>query len=513
MTGAILGAGDLTADVEERCDVCVIGSGAGGAVLAAGLVERGLSVVMLEEGGHHTKREFDLQEGTAYPMLYQDRGTRATADLAITILQGRAVGGTTVVNWTTCFRTPARILEHWRSRHGVEGLDEPTLAPHFAAVEERLSIREWPEALANANNRVLLDGCRKLGWDVGALRRNVKGCANSGYCGMGCPIDAKQSMLVTYVPDAVERGLRLYADTRAERIETKGDRAVAVHGVVLDPATGRPNGRRVRVLPKVVVSSGGAINGPALLLRSGLDRNGRVGKRTFLHPVVAMAAIFDEPVRAFYGAPQSIGSHQFIDRGPEKVGFFLETPPLHPMLAATAFKSFGAGHQAFMAQLPHIGVLIALSVDGLLDRDEGGTVSLRGDGRVRVDYPVGPHLAESFRASSLAMARVQLAAGARRILSLHQTPVEVTSEADLQRLERAPYGALEHAIFTAHQMGGCAMGADPATSVVNARLQHHHVPNLFVVDGSVFPTALGVNPSETIYALAHWARDHVAAAV
>ncbi len=513
MSGGLRGASVITADVTERCDVCVIGSGAGGAVLAAGLVERGLRVVMLEEGGHHTKAEFDLQEGTAYPMLYQDRGTRSTADLAITILQGRSVGGGTTINWTTCFRTPARILEYWRSRYGIEGLDEATLAPHFEAIEQRLNIREWPQELANANNRQLLDGCGKLGWEVGPLRRNVKACANTGYCGMGCPIDAKQAMHVTYVPDAVAKGLTLYADTRAERIETDGDRAVAVHGVVLDPVTGRPNGRRVRVLPKVVVSSGGAINGPALLLRSDLDRNGRVGKRTFLHPVVAMAAIYDDKVNAFYGAPQSIGSHHFIDRGEERMGFFLETPPLHPMLAATAFRSFGAEHQAFMAQLPHIGVLIALSVDGLLDGDEGGTVSLRDDGRIRVDYPVSNALAESFRASSVAMARVQLAAGARRVLSLHAQPVEVRTEADLAKLEKAPYGALEHAIFTAHQMGGCAMGADPRTSVVNAKLQHHHVPNLFVVDGSVFPTSLGVNPSESIYALAHWARDHVAAAV
>jgi len=504
---------EIRSDVEVRCDVCVIGSGAGGAVLAAGLAERGLRVVMLEEGGHHTRRDFDLQEGHAYPMLYQDRGTRATADLAITILQGRSVGGSTTVNWTTCFRTPPRILALWRERFGIEGLDEASLAPHFDAVEERLHIAPWPEELANANNRQLLDGCRRLGWEAAPLRRNVKACVNSGYCGLGCPVDAKQAMHVTYLPDALARGMELYADTRAERIEVEGERVVAVHAVVLDRATGRPTQRRVKVLPKVAVSSGGAINGPALLLRSGLDFNGRLGKRTFLHPVVAMAAIYEEPVNGFYGAPQSIGSHQFIDRGPDKVGFFLETPPLHPMLAATAFRAFGLEHRAFLQQLAHVGVLIALSVDGLLPGDEGGTVSLRDDGRVRVDYPVGAHLEESFRASSIAMARIQLAAGAKEVISLHDQPVRIRSEADLARLEEAPWGAFQHAIFTAHQMGGCPMGADPATSVVDATLRHHRVRNLFVVDGSVLPTSLGVNPSETIYALAHRARAHVAAAI
>ena len=187
-------------------------------------------------------------------------------------------------------------------------------------------------------------------------------------------------------------------------------------------------------------------------------------------------------------------------------------PPIHPMLAATAFRAFGMEHRAFLEQLAHVGVLISLSVDGLLPGDEGGTVSLRSDGRLAVDYPVKPHLEEAFRAACVAMARIQLAAGAKEILSLHNRPVRIRDEADLALLEQAPWGALQHAIFTAHQMGGCPMGGDPATSVVDSTLRHHQVRNLFVVDGSVLPTSLGVNPSETIYALAHRARDHVAAA-
>lgn len=509
VTGADF-AGDADHHTEVRCDVCVIGSGAGGAMLAAGLAQRGLSVVILEEGGHHTSRDFDLQEGTAYPMLYQERGMRATADLAITIMQGRAVGGSTTVNWTTCFRTPERILRHWSEAHGVDELD---LAPHFEAVEARLGIAPWPEEAANENNRVLLEGARRLGWEANPLRRNVRGCANSGYCGMGCPVDAKQSMLVTTIPEAIEQGATLYADTRADRLEVEGDRVVAIRATVLNRGSGRPTPHRLRIVPKVAVSSCGAINGPALLLRSGLGKFGPVGKRTFLHPVVAMAAIFDRPIRPWGGAPQSIGSHQFADRGADRVGFFLETPPVQPMLAATAFNGFGLDHQQFVAKLPHLAVLIGLAIDGLLPGDEGGTVSLRDDGRVKVDYPVRAPIAEAFRAASVTMARIQLAAGASEVRSLHVDPVVLRSEADLPKLEAAPYGSLEHSIFTAHQMGGCAMGRDPASSVVDSTLRHHRVRNLFVVDGSVFPTSLGVNPSETIYALGHRARDHVAAAV
>lgn len=511
MAGEILDASAVTADVDLSCDVCIVGSGAGGAVLAAGLCERGLNVVMLEAGPYKTRRDFDLRESTAYPMLYQDRMSRATSDLGIAILQGRSVGGTTTVNWTTCYRTPDRILQLWRRRHGLE-LTAEELAPHFEAVEQRLSITEWPAGMANPNNQVLRRGCDALGWASSTLKRNVRGCANSGYCGLGCPVDGKQAMHVTYLPDALRAGLRLFAEARVDRLEVSGDRVVAVHArIVSDDLPGE--GPRITVRPKVAVSSAGAINGPMLLIRSGLGQDGPVGRRTFLHPVVGVAGRHARPIRPYDGAPQSAASHQFIDRGPDKVGFFLEAAPLHPVLAGIASPWQGAFATDFMRDLSHVGMLIALQVDGVMDGDEGGTVSLKPDGRLDLDYPIRPHLVESFRASTLALVQLTLASGAERATTLHVDPLQFTDATDLSAIDAAPYGAHEHAIFSAHQMGGCAMGPDPATSVVDLELRHHTVPNLFVVDGSVFPTALGVNPSQSVYGLAHRARDAVATAV
>ena len=183
------------------------------------------------------------------------------------------------------------------------------------------------------------------------------------------------------------------------------------------------------------------------------------------------------------------------------------------MLIATAGSIFGSELQDFMKKLPHMGSLLALQLDGLLEQEEGATVSLRRDGRIRVDYAFGETNAEAFRESSIAMARISLAAGASEVHSGHAQPVVIRSEADLTKLNDAPWGPHEHPIFTAHQMGGCAMGPDPDTAVVDNQLRHHHVKNVFVVDGSVLPTALGVNPSLTIYGIAHWAADGVAAAV
>ena len=499
--------------IQETCDVCIIGSGAGGAVLAAGLVERGLKVIMIEEGGYYTKDDFDLNEAHAFDKLYQDRGLRATAELGISILQGRSVGGGTTVNWTTCFRTPDRILKHWERVHGIEGLDSETLRPHFESVEKRLGIAEWPYAAANANNKVILDGCLALGWDVEPLKRNVRGCANSGYCGMGCPVGAKQSMHRTYIQDALEAGLSLYSDTKVQHIETKDNRVVAIHARVLDRESGKEAGAKLVVKPKVAVSSCGAINGPALLLRSGINPNGRVGKRTMLHPVVGLPGIYDKPIRGFYGAPQSISSHQFVDRGEDKAGFFIETSPVHPVIGTFAFSGFGAAQRDFMGTLAHNAVVLGLTIDGLLPEDDGGTVSLRGDGRIHVDYPIRPFMEEAFLEAHLRIAELHLAAGAREMRTLHTEPLFIRSKDDIDKLRDKPYGLLKHPIFTAHQMGGCAMGPDANTSVVGPNHQHHHIPNLFVVDGSVFPTSLGVNPSQTIYGMAHRARDFVAEAV
>lgn len=496
--------------VELACDVCIVGSGAGGAVLAAGLCQAGLDVVMLEEGVHRTRKDFTLQEADAMPGMYQERGTRATDDLGLTVLQGRSVGGSTTVNWTTCFRTPERIQAHWAAQHG---LDDLGLDPHFEAVEVRLNIHTWPGALANPNNRVLADGATKLGLDWAPLRRNVKGCANSGYCGLGCPVDGKQAMGVTYLQDAVAAGLRLYSEVRVERLELDGRRVVAVRGRGMSRDAGSPDGPPVVVRAKVTVSAAGAINGPALLLRSGLDAGGLVGRRTFVHPVIGSLGLFRDAINPFWGAPQSIGSHAFVDRGADKVGYFLEAAPLQPMLAAVAMPVFGADLHARMALLPRTNGLIALLVDGVLPGDDGGVVTLHPDGRPRLAYPIRPFHVEAFRDAQRQLARLQLAAGAEAVHTGHLPPIELRTEADLDRLADAPYEAGRTSMFTAHQMGGCAMGGDPATSVVDAEHRFRGVDNLFVVDGSVLPTALGVNPSETIYALAHRARAFVGAAV
>ena len=497
-------------DVVIKPDVCIVGSGPGGAMVASRLARAGASVVVLEEGGYHTKDEFDMQEATAFPRLYQDRGNRATADLSVQVLQGRAVGGGTVVNWTTSFRAPDAVLDHWRRTEGLS-LTPERLRPHFEEVEQRLGISKADYEDTNPNNRAIFDGCKKLGWDVDTTHRNVRQCLRTGYCGMGCPVDAKQSATLTYLPDAVGAGAEVYANCRVEKVEWSGKRARAVIGSFLRPGTQQASGRTMRVEPRVVVVSGGAINSPVLLLRSGLDQ-GPVGQKTWLHPAVAMGAFYEQRIEGFYGAPQSVASHHFARRS-EGAGFFIEAAPVHPMLASIAMPTFGATLRADMALLPHFCATISLMIDGFDASENGGTVTSRDGGGPRLDYPFTERIYECFRAGMKSIARIHLANGAREIVSFHSEPVRMLKESDLAKIDQAPLGPNRISVFTAHQMGGCRMGVDPARSVVDARLRHHAIENLFVIDGSVFPTSLGVNPMESIYALASWASDHVRAAL
>ncbi|MBI1946721.1 MAG: GMC family oxidoreductase [Deltaproteobacteria bacterium] len=500
----------LEGDLEVGCDLAVIGSGAGGAVTAATAAQAGLSVVLLEEGGAFGTERFRQREDEAYPFLYQDGGQRATKDGAIAILQGRALGGGTTVNWTTCFRTPDYIVEHWRKKHAVGGVSVAELAPHWQWAEERLAIAEVPLPLVNANNQKLLDGAKKLGFETALLRRNVIGCAGTGNCGHGCPIGAKQGMLNTLIPDAIKAGAAVLTRARADRVLFESARAVAVECTLLDAWGVGPTGLRATIKPKAVVVSGGAINSPALLLRSNApDASGRLGRRTFLHPVVAIGGFFDDEVAGWRGPPQSVASHAPVHRG-EEMGYFLETAPVHPMLAATSFTGFGGAHAELFVNVKQAAALIALQVDGLHDDVVGGTVSVLSSGRAALDYPIVARQWRGFIEAQKTLIRVALAAGARTVATLHEGPNRFSSEADLPRVDALPWRTGSVVLFSAHQMGGCMMSDDPKQGVVRSSdLRHHQIDNLFVVDGSVFPTATGVNPQLSIYGLAHLAATRI----
>lgn len=497
----------LEANRTLSADVVIVGTGAGGGVTAEILSKAGLKVVMLEEGGYHTSKDFRMQEADAFTRLYYHVGSRKTKDKAITILQGRTVGGSTTVNWTSSFRIPSETLAYWTEELGLKGFTEAEMAPWFERMEKRLNIAPWVGR--NPSNEVLHRGARKLGWHVDAIPRNVKGCRNLGYCGMGCPVDAKQSMLVTTVPAALERGATLVTRVRAQTLDIKGDRVVGVNAIGLKENGVDPTGVKLRVEAPHVILAGGGINNPGLLLRSRApDPYERVGRRTFLHVTNASTALMPEKTEPYYGAPQSAYSNQFLFRDGVggKLGYKLEIAPLHPIIFAVGALSFGQEHADAVAQLPYASTAIALMRDGFHEDSPGGSITLAEDGSPVLDYPVTDYLWDGIRAAYLSMAELQFAAGAKRVMPTHMD-APAAGYASLEGVRKAldqdlPLKIIRAQLFSAHVMGGCAMGEDPKTSVVNSDGKHHQLANLWIIDGSIFPTSIGANPSLPIYATA-----------
>ncbi len=488
------------------CDVAIIGSGAGAGITAELLTKAGLQVVIIEEGPLKSSSDFNQKESEAYPSLYQESAARKTEDKAINILQGRCVGGSTTVNWTSSFRTPASTLHWWQDKFGLKTYTVEALAPYFEQAERRLNIVPWLTP-PNENNDLLRRGAAKLGIPAQAIARNVKGCWNLGSCGMGCPTNAKQSMLVTSIPAALDRGARLLTETRAEKFEFSNGKVTALLCRSLasnsPAAPAKITQTAIKIIAKHYVLSGGAINSPAVLLRSGApDPHGWLGTRTFLHPVVMSSGIFEQRVEAWNGAPQSIYTDHFLETqaidGP--IGYKLEAPPLHPLIFASTVPGMGQGQNDLLKAFPHNHTLLALMRDGFHDQAPGGKVKLRADDSPVLDYPLTDYVMDGGRRALLSMMEIQFAAGAKQVLPLHEMAHPYTSWAEARdAVNQLPMKPLLTKLVSAHVMGGCAMAGTEQLGVTRPDGVHWQIENLSVHDGSLFPTSIGANPQLSVY--------------
>ena len=482
----------IARDTTLDCDVCVVGSGAGGGVAAAVLAQAGLDVVVLEAGGHYEEADFDGAELAGLRRLYHGRGTTATDDHGIGILAGACVGGGTVVNYTTSFRTPDDVRAEWG---GAFTSDAFTHA--LDAVCDRLGVNTDHNRLSTREEAVGR-GLKALDWHVDRMPRNVRGCEQGtvcGYCGYGCPLGAKQSTLRTWLVDAQAAGARILAATRAERVVLGAGGARGA-----EARTG--DGHRVLVRSRAVVAACGAIETPALLRRSGLD-SPQLGRNLHLHPVGGSFGVFDEEIRPWEGTLQAIYSDQIAD-------VKLETTAIHPALLVGAAPWRGADQHAELASwLPRSSLVGVL----LRDRDSGEVRVGRG-GEAVIRYQLSPRDAERMRAGTEAAARVLEAAGAKRIVSSHSRFVTYEPgrsgnlETYMRDADACGWGPGRIALYSFHQMGTAAMG-----TVCNDEGEVAGARRLVVADASTFPSASGVNPMVTIEAIAHLNASALAAAL
>jgi choline dehydrogenase-like flavoprotein len=493
----------ITSDERLSCDVVVVGSGAGGACAAAGLAQAGLDVVVVERGGYRNESDFHHLEVPSIREMFLYGGTLTTSDLGVLILAGSTLGGGTVVNYTTSFKTPPHVLEQWRAVSGIDAFASGEFEEHIDAAAERIGVNTDSSA-AGKRDEIVEVGLKQLGWHVDMMPRAVRGCTQDehcGYCGFGCRIGAKQSAMRVYLQDAFDAGARLIVGADIDSVTIADGRANGVVGSV--------GHHRLTIDARAVISAGGAIETPALLLRSKLG--GRVGHDLHLHPGTAAWGIFDDDVRIWEGTLQARHSNEFVDWD-GGWGPMLETVPVHPgsWSMALSWRS-AAHHRTLMEHYSKVGYC------GVLPRDTtSGRVKVGRDGRPRIDYRLSADDERRIAEGVARAARVVEAAGARKVYSLHKhSPsympgVPGSYEKWMEETKRLGYGRGAATLASYHQMGSCRMGTDPTTSAINADNESHEVRNLFVVDASAFPTASGVNPMLTVYGIARRATGRIA---
>ncbi|HEX8436169.1 GMC family oxidoreductase [Archangium sp.] len=505
---------EVQADVTESCDVCIIGSGCGGASLAARLAERGRSVVVLEQGGYYTRTDFDQRETNMLAKVDGGRGLDTSKDLSVSLTYGNNVGGASVHYWADSYRTPSDRLRLWEEQYGLKGHGEAVLTPHFAQIEQDLHVHLADDTYANRMNQLVREGAEKLGWHVARVPQARKDCARSGYCMLGCAYDAKQSQLVTYLPRMVNAGGRLYADCRAERLVFEGSRVKALEASVLDRASGQPSGPKVRVTARVYVVAAGGFATPEFLLRQGLkERLPALGEHFFCNPSAMVHALYDEPIIQWRNIPAAWGVEEFrLARydGPRYVegGYLLMANQFHPGMLSAVLPGFGSSHRELMTQLPNLGGAISW-----IDDAEDGRISLE-NGRRRVHVPITGGNALRLRDALRKQARLLLTTGARQVLLGDVRDTRITRLEDIDKAVDVVDLRPARNVFAApHPGGGARMGEDPKTSVVGFDHRVHGTDNLYVADPSVFPTAPSVDPSLSIMAFSFVAADTIQSAL
>jgi long-chain-alcohol oxidase len=494
----------ISGDEQLDCDVVIVGSGAGGGVAAAVLSAAGLDVIVVETGDYYDDQDFDGSEYAALTRYYMG-APNASHDQSVGLLAGSCLGGGTVVNYSTSFPTPDDVRQEWAS-FGVPAFTSDDYTASLDAVCERLGVNQEHNTPSTRDQK-LQEGCVKLGWHVDAMPRGVRQCAQGrecGYCGLGCRVGAKQSVVKTWLADAAGAGTRMIVRTRVKRVLVEGGAARGIEAQTVE-------GHRLTVRSRAVVVASGAIHTPALLKRSGLQ-NANIGKHLRLHPATAVWGVFDEELKTWEGVMQALYSDQHRDLH-DGYGLKYETAANHPHLFIS-FVPWRGAHE-------HLGLMQGLSSSapmGVLVRDrDGGEVRVGRDGEPIVRYKLSAFDTGHLRTGIDGAAQILEAAGARRIFSSQTKWVAYepggsgTRSSFMAEADRAGYGAGQIALGSFHIMGSARMGGSPAISACDPTGQTWDVRELYVFDGSAFPTASGVNPQISIQSIAHMGARGLAA--
>ncbi len=498
----------VTADTVLDCDTVVVGSGAGGGVVAGELADAGQDVIVVEKGPYVAEDGFTQREIEMTLTLYERGGSLRTRDANILVLAGSCLGGGTTVNWSGALRAPDYVRQEWADDHGNPQFLSPEFDRSIEAVERATHV-DLDETHLDAKARKLQEGAAALGYLVKPYPRNVKGCDPNvcGYCNLGCQKGAKQGTLKTYLQRAFDRGARILVGTEVSRVVVEAGLARGIEAV---QRAADGSAHRVTIRAKRVVVSAGSIHTPALLARSGLVHP-FIGRNLFLHPAAGIPARYADPIRGWSGSMMPLSCDEFT-RLDGNHGFKLVNAPLHPGLLSRADWRSGADHKEQMRHMAHFNSL------GVFIRDrDTGRIEVDAAGQPVVDYtPSAYDMGHLVRGLQEA-ARIHHAAGAEAIYlpggrRFERAEGQARLEALLAEMPSWPWDGNRMFMMTAHQMGTCRMGGNPATHPLTPEGRTVEVSNLYVADASTFPTCSGANPSPSVQHIAHWIAQGIKAA-
>lgn len=502
----------ITQNQTLTTQVCVIGTGCGGATVAKKLTDQGLDVIMLDQGGYYPASHMDQRELNMAGKISAERNFQTSHDGGNQLMYGNNVGGASVHYWADSYRTPPEKLMHWQTHYGVEGHTLADLTPAFEEIERSLNVHEATDPYFNRMNQLLRETSQALNWHGHRVPQARKGCVMSGHCMQGCMYDAKQSQVVTHIPQALAQGARLYADAQAQALHFNHGKVTGLTVAMINRATNQPNGITLTIKADCYVVAAGGFNSSFFLMKQGLQKQlPQLGKHFSMNPSTMVHGIYDEDITLWRNIPAAWGVDEFrlaryANNQYQEGGYLLMANQLHPAALAATIPLYGPEHQAVMQQLNQVGGTICWMDD---IESELGEIRITGSGKREVFYDYGKITRAVLKDSITKQAQLQFAAGAKQVIVAGYQGITLNSLDELHKLDDLHIAAGGLTLASPHPGGGCRMGKNEHNSVVNSRHQVHGFDNLYVSDSSVFPTSTSLDPSLSIMAFSHIAAKHI----